>query len=345
MKGIAIRVLVFAGVAFAVYQSSFFLADKMVHGNSKAPTTAIESTASELERLVMETLVPAVLQNAELTESNTELRSDDMGDWNSVTMTWNLPKGADPDRVATRLSKLTGEMAPQATVYRSNQDALVEDLRIYVGKRLTHHLRLIPTLSEDLPPARREATKVAVVAIGLGHDGSESSTILSQPFPMSVGIVPYSPFALRQARDAIHKHKEVLTYIVAPLKQPEDLVKALVAVPNATGVALQAPPAQLPVQKLFEKNLYLLDVQGNIESEALRMATNAGVQTLRLDHAFAKGDGLRLQHLARVSNGLIVTVQVKEKEAMADLFSWIEESDPKEIQPVFLSELIDPAGR
>ncbi len=344
MKSIAIGVALFALAALGFYRLSFFLTDQIVNGESKAPTTAIESTASELERLVVETLVPAVLQEAELTETVKEARSDDMGEWNSVTMTWRLPEGADPSRAATRLLKLTAEMAPQAHVYRSTQEALGEDLRIYVGKRLTHHLRLIPTLSEELPPVKNQPTQIAVVVLGLGHDGSESRTILSQPFPLSIGIVPYSPFALRQARDAIHKHKEVLAYIEHSLKQPEDLLKALLAVPNTTGVALKAPPTKLPVQKLLEKNLYVVDVRGEIESAALRQASNAGVKTLRLDHHFSEGDGLRLRHLARVSEGLIVTVLVTEKEALSDLFEWIEQSDRKEIQTVFLSELLNPGG-
>jgi polysaccharide deacetylase 2 family uncharacterized protein YibQ len=344
MKNIAFRVALFVLAALGFYRLSFFLTDQMVHGESEAPTTAIESTASELERLVVEILVPAVLQEAELTETLKEPRSDDMGDWNSVTMTWRLPTGADPNRTATRLLKLTAEMAPQAHVYRSTQEALVEDLRIYVGKRLTHHLRLIPTLSEKLPPVRDQPTQLAVVVLGLGFEGSESKTILSQPFPISVGIVPYSPFALRQARDAIHKHKEVLAYIENSLKQPEDLLNALLAVPNATGVALKSPPSQLPVQKLLEKNLYVVDVRGEIESAALRQASNAGVKTLRLDHHFSTGDGLRLRHLARVTEGLIVTVLVTEKDAISDLFEWIEQSDSKEIQTVFLSELLNPAG-
>jgi polysaccharide deacetylase 2 family uncharacterized protein YibQ len=344
MKNIAIRLSLFVALGFGFYQLSFSLSDRFVHGESKAPATAVESTASELERLVVETLVPTVLQDAELVENITEIRTDDMGEWNSIAMTWQLRENEDPARIATRLLTLTGEMAPQARVYRSSQDALVEDLRIYVGKRLTHHLRLIPTLSEKLPPQKSKPTQLAIVVLGLGANGSESRTILSEDFPMSVGITPYSPFALRQSRDAIHKHKEVLTYIDGPLNRPEDLLKALLAVPNSTGVALNTPPSELPVQQLLEKNLYLLDVQGEIESDALRQASNAGVKTLHLDHEYSQGDTLRLRHLTRVSEGLIVTVQVEKKQALADLLSLVKNANPKEIQPVFLSELLNPGG-
>jgi polysaccharide deacetylase 2 family uncharacterized protein YibQ len=341
MKAIAIRLSVFILVALVFYQLSFSLSDRFVHGESKAPETAVESTASELERLVVETLVPAVLQDAELIENIAEIRTDDMGEWNSITMTWQLREQDDPARIATRLLTLTEEKAPQARVYRSSKDALVEDLRIYVGKRLTHHLRLIPTLSEKLPPQKARPTRLAVVVLGLGNNGAESRTILNEEFPMSVGITPYSPFALRQSRDAIHKHKEVLTYIDGPLNRPVDLLKALSAVPNSTGVALNTPPSELPIQQLLEKNLYLLDVQGEIESDALRKAINAGVQTLHLDLEYSQSDALRLRHLARVSDGLIVTVQVEEKKALNDLFSLVKNANPKEIQPVFLSELLN----
>jgi len=345
MKRIAIGVGIAIALCVGIYQLSFFFAEKMIYGESEAPPNAVESTASELERLVVETLVPAVLKDATLIEDATEERIDDMGSWNSISMSWQLPEGADSDRSATRLMTLTAEMAPQTRVYRSSQDAFVEDLRIYVGKRLTHHLRLVPTLSDRLPPAPNRPTHLALVVLGLGNDGAESRTILQRKIPMSVGILPYSPFALRQARDAVRQHKEVLALIEGPLKEKETLLKALLAVPNATGIALDAAPTQLPVDKLLEGNLYLLDVQGEIESSALRDADNAGVPILRLDHAFSEGDTLRLRHLARVSEGLIVTASVDDQASLNSLLDWLENDPPREIRPVFVSEFMDYANK
>ena len=341
MKRFAIAIAAFCLTAFLFYKASFFFATRMIQGESEAPTSTVESTASELERLVVETLVPAVLKDATLLEDSTEVREDDMGEWNSVRMSWQLPEDADPDRSASRLMALTQEMAPEAKVYRSNSQALVESLRIYVGKRLTHHIQLTPTLSENLPPRRNTPTNLAVVVLGLGQDGQESRTILERPFPLTVAIEPYSPFALRQARDAVIKHKEVLCFFEDQVTTSDAFLRGLAAVPNSTGVVLQASPQALPVQKLLEDDLYLLDAQGGLESDALRQASNSGVTILRLDHAFSSGDLLRIQHIARVSTGLIVTVTVDQPEALSELLSWVANDAGREIRPVFVSELIE----
>ena len=341
MKRFAIGTVVFCLIALVLYQASFFFSARMIRGESEAPSNAVESTASELERLVVETLVPAVLKDATLIEDESEIRTDDMGEWNSVRMSWQLPEGTDPERSANRLMALTQEMAPQAKVYRSNQEALVENLRIYVGKRLTHHIQLTETLSDRLPPRPNNPTVLAVVVLGLGQDGQQSRTILERRFPLTVAIAPYSPFALRQARDAVIKHKEVLCYFDEPLKSNDELLRGLAAVPNATGVALNASPQALPVKKLLEDDLYLLDAQGDIESDAIRQATNSGVNILRLDHAFAADDSLKLQHIARVSEGLIVTVSVDAPEALSELLDWVGQDAGRDIRPVFVSELIE----
>ena len=342
MKRIATGLGLFCLAAFLFYKASFVLSERMVRGQSEAPALAVESSTTELERLVVETLVPAVLKDATLLEDATEIREDDMGEWNSVRMSWQLPEGEDPDRSASRLMALAQEMAPQAKVYRSQQEALVESLRIYVGKRLTHHIQLTPTLSQQLPPRRNTPTDLAVVVLGLGQNGQETKIVLERRFPLTVAIEPYSPFALRQARDAILKHKEVLSYFEEPLRTEEDLIRGLAAVPNATGIALHAPPQALPLKKLVDDNLYVLDSRGDIESDALRRATNSGVSVLKLDHAFQAGDLLKIQHIARVSTGLIVTVSVDEKEELEELLSWVETDAGREIRPVFLSELLAP---
>ena len=341
MKRVATGLALFCAAAIVFYQASFFLAERLVRGESVAPSSPVEISTTELERLVVETLVPAVLKDATLLEDSTEVRGDDMGEWNSVRMSWQLPEGEDPERTASRLMGLAQEMAPQATVYRSQQEALVESLRIYVGKRLTHHIQLTPTLSQELPPRRNVPTDLAVVVLGLGQNGQETRAVLERRFPLTVAIEPYSPFALRQARDAILKHKEVLGYFEEPLRSEEELVRGLAAVHNATGIALHAPPQALPAKKLVDDSLYVLDSQGDIESDALRRATNSGVSVLKLDHAFEAGDLLKIQHIARVSTGLIVTVSVDEKDELEELLTWVENDAGREIRPVFLSELLN----
>ena len=94
------------------------------------------------------------------------------------------------------------------------------------------------------------------------------------------------------------------------------------------------------VDKLRDDSLYLLDVNGELESDALRAASNAGIPSLRLNHAFKAGDELRLGHMARVSEALIVTVNASVKSDMDALSSWVQTAEA--IRPVFLSELLEP---
>ena len=121
-----------------------------------------------LEELVMETLVPAALSEAVLQDETETNEQDDQGTWKSHYMSWKLPEGEDPGRMALRLQQLAQELAPDSHVYVTTEDELDVDLRIYVGKRLTHHLHLEPTLSADLPPQGEEPALVALVVTGFG---------------------------------------------------------------------------------------------------------------------------------------------------------------------------------
>ena len=77
MKRIATGLALFCAAAFLFYKASFVLSERMVRGNSAPPALAVESSTVELERLVVETLVPAVLKDATLLEDATEIRSDE----------------------------------------------------------------------------------------------------------------------------------------------------------------------------------------------------------------------------------------------------------------------------
>ena len=345
MKRLLLPTVLVAFIALAIYQLSFFVANEALLPQSDSKSSGIENELPELVRLIDENIIPLVLKESSRIENETRTESDDLGSWEVQSQTWQLPVGISNKELGTRLEQFTSDIAPSAKVYRNRQDELIEVIRIYVGKRLTHRIELIPTLSEILPPAPDKATLVAVAVLDLGQSGTESNTILKREIPISVGILPYSPFALKQARDAVLGSKEVLVLVKKPINDSEELIQAILAVPNATGVAIGSPPADLPISELKRKDLYILDIQGQTESAALRKAINANIPILRVNHRFEQGDELRIRHLARVNPGLIITVSAKDMDATNSLLNWLSKSKPDEIRPVFVSELHSYLGQ
>ena len=339
VKRLLLPAVLVAFIALAIYQLSFFVASEALHPQTDAKSSELESDLPELVRLIDETIIPSVLKESSRIDYGTRTESDDLGSWDVQSQTWQLPVGVSNKALSTRLKQFTNDVAPDAKVYRNRKDELIEIIRIYVGKRLTHQIELIPTLSEILPPAPDKATLVAVAVLDLGQSGAESTTILKKEIPISVGILPYSPFALKQARDAVLQSKEVLVLVKNPIGSSDELLQAILAVPNATGVAIDSPPADLPISELKRKDFYILDIQGQTESAALRKAINSKIPILRVNHRFEEGDELRIRHLARVNPGLIITVSAKDKAATKSLLNWLSNVNPKEVRPVFVSEL------
>jgi polysaccharide deacetylase 2 family uncharacterized protein YibQ len=343
MKSFLIRVGLFLLVVFGIWKATLLVADWWVLDSAHAPLPAGESAHKQIEELVVERLVPAALSEATLEAEETRSETDDQGSWTAHMLTWRLPEGEDPHRTAMRIQQLAEEMAPDSHVYVTSRDELDIDVRIYVGKRQTHHLKLLPTLSPKVPPIAGGPALVALVVTGLGEDGPGGQAVLDRSLPLTLGMLAFRPFTLRQSLQAAVKHKEILLQFSDKPNSNTEIMEAFEAVPPATGLLIDVVPQSLPVSLLLEQDLYLLDATGEVEGSVLRTASHAGVPVLRtIDHLEGEieEDLLRLRHLARSHRGVVLTVEIGDP-ACKEVLDWLEKVDPREIRPAFLTEILD----
>lgn len=343
MRSWVVRVVVLGLVATAFWKTTVFVARKWVLDPSMEPTQIGVSRHTAIEELVVQTLVPAALSKADLIQEDSEERVDDQGTWQSHFAAWKLKEGEEPQRTALRIQQLAQEIAPDTHVYVTTRNELDVDLRIYVGKRQTHHLQLIPTLSEKVPPQSGVPARVAVVVTGLGSDGPLGQTIIEHHLPLTIGMLPYRPFTLRQSRLATVNHKEIILQLSTHQNRNADIIEALLAVPQATGILIDRLPESLPMGHLLDSDLYLLDATGEVEGTILRTAKHAGIAVIRALDTL-EGDVeealLRLQHLSRTETGLVITVKAGDS-ACDTVLSWLAGADPSEIRAAYLTEILD----
>jgi hypothetical protein len=343
MKSLLLRVGLFLLVVLGIWKGSLLIIDRWVLDSAVAPLPAGESAHKQIEELVVERLVPAALSEATLEREATRNESDDQGNWTAHMLTWRLPEGEDPQRTAMRIQQLAEEMAPDSHVYVTSRDALDIDVRIYVGKRQTHHLKLLPTLSPKVPPIAGGPALVALVVTGLGEDGPAGQAVLDRGLPLTLGMLAFRPFTLRQSLQAAVKHKEILLQFSEKPESNTEIQEAFEAVPPATGLLVDEVPQSLPVSLFLDQDLYLLDATGEVEGSVLRAASHAGVPVLRtIDHLEGEieTDLLRLRHLVRSHRGVVLTVEVGDPACDAVL-DWLEQVDSREIRPAFLTEILD----
>ncbi len=328
-------------LVLGVGNSTQCLAERWIEGG---PTTESPVTLQPalLQEVLETSLLPAVLKEAQLLESSAEERLDPAGTWMSHATRYQLEPGVAPDALAARLQGLAREAVPGADVYVTARDDLEVDVRIYAGKRLVHRLILVPTLEELSKRSRGEAPAlVAVVVLGLGQDARQDQAVLQADVPLSVGLVPFSPFALRMARDATRNHKEVLVELPAGVTTNAQAAEALMAVPGATGVVLRTPPQALAPDLLLSRSMVLLDATGTAEGTALRAARERGVPLLRRDDDLSgdlRASLNRAHHVARKLGRVILVVDVSAGNA-AQVVAWMNAADPRDLRPVFLSEV------
>ncbi len=317
------------------------LAKDWIAGEPSAPAE-IQLQPALLQEVLRTSLLPAVLQEAEELASESEERIDPHGAWTAWQTRYQLEPGVDPESLGRRLQGLAAEALPGAQVYVTPREDLEVDVRIYAGKRLVHRLVLVPTLEE---PSKRERGEqpalVAVVVLGLGEDAQLDKAVLQAEVPLSVGLVPFSPFALRMAREATRHHKEVLVELPAEVDSDVAAREAVMAVPGATGVVLSVPPAALAPSLLLERSMVLLDATGTAEGAALRNAREQGVTLLRRHDDLSgelRSSLNRAHHMARKLGAVVLVVDVATGHA-GQVVAWLKATDRRDLRPVFLSEV------
>lgn len=317
-----------------------WLARAWIAGDAPAPAEVTLQPAL-LEEVLQSSLLPAVLRDAQVLDSHSEERTDPQGSWTSHETRYQLDPGVDVSALAGRLQGLAREGVPGAEVYVTPRDDLEVDVRVYAGKRLVHRLVLIPTLEEPETARGEHPALVALVVLGMGQDATKDNAVLSANVPLSIGLVPFSPFALRMAREATRHHKEVLVDLPRDIADDAAAAEALLAVPGATGVVLHGLPKALATDLLVSRSMVLLDASGTAEGTALRDARDRGVPLLRR-HDDLSGELTsslnRAHHMARRLGHVVLVVDISQ-DNVAQVLAWLKAADPRDLRPVFLSEI------
>jgi len=148
-----------------------------------------------------------------------------------------LPRGADAVAAAQRVRDLGEDQGIE--LYVNSPDGLDAELRIYAGRHLRARVLLIPDLgatpSAPRVPTLRERPLVSLVVAGLG--GQDVAEIMNSSVPLSLAVRPWTPFALRIAREGLQHWHEILVHMPAT-----DTDAAARAVPWASGWLLDTGP-------------------------------------------------------------------------------------------------------
>lgn len=333
--------LIGALLVLGVGQATQLLAARWIDGDAPVVAEVILQPAL-LQEVLKTALLPAVLKEAQLLDESSEERVDPQGTWLSHATRYQLEPGVGPDILATRLQGMAREALPGADIYVTPREDLEVDVRIYAGKRLVHRLILVPTLEEPSKRSRGEQPAlVAVVVLGLGIDAMQDKAVLEATVPLSVGLVPFSPFALRMSREATRNHKEVLVELPADVSTNASAREAVLAVPGATGVVLRTPPKALAPSLLLERSMVLLDATGTAEGTALRHAREQGVPLLRRHDDLTgelRSSLNRAHHMARKLGYVVLVIDTDSGNA-GQVIAWLKAADPRDLRPVFLSEV------
>ncbi|HJN72305.1 MAG TPA: hypothetical protein QGF58_00110 [Myxococcota bacterium] len=325
--GLALAVLV-----VAAWQVTWHMAED-VGGGETEQEAAPDARALRLARIADEIVEGELTDAIVISDEETQ---EDL--WPVRRKRVRLPARFDPADRATLIKRLVEDPRygedPPLVAYVTTANELDVDIRVYVGKRLSHHVSIEPTLGEahlqdDVTPL------VAIVVTGLGVDG-RGTAVLKTNLPLTVGIVPFSPFALRNARDAAIQHKEVLI----DLQAGQPLHIAIDSVPYATGLLVgENPGADLDDDLIASEHLYLLDAAGQIEPMVLREARNAGIPVLRAnevvttDHDWAA----RVEHLAARHGAVVLTVSIDDAPGA---IRWLA-ARRYTLRPAFANEVLE----
>lgn len=334
MKRWILPLLAVAVAMVGVWKVTWGLAEDVVGGTE---LVAEDATAKELRLAeIVDRLVDEELSDATV---GLDALEDETDDWAVRRIDARLPPGFRVDERARLIEELVEDprygSAPAIEAYVTTANELDVDVRIYVGKRLSHHVRLEPTLGDaTAAPVSRTLPLVALVISDVGTD-AEGIQVLQAGIPLTVGVVPFSPFALRAARNAVLGHKEVLI----DLQPGQPLELAVDAVPYATGLLLRsAPDTDLDDELLSSEDLYLVDAAGQIQPKSLREARNAGIPVLRVSESVQEGHdwAARVEHLAQLHGAVVLMVPLDEADGA---IRWLH-SRQKDLRPAFANEVL-----
>jgi hypothetical protein len=248
------------------------------------------------------------------------------------------------------------------------------ELDIKVQDRMTHQLTFLYA-KPSLPKVARRP-KVAIVIDDLGGENQMSQEILHWNLPLTLSILPFTPYSRALSQQAHQRGKEVILHLpMEPHGYPEtkpgegvllqemedekllrQLSKDLGAVPNIKGVSnhmgsrLMEDSGKLRVimKELKRRGLFFLDSRTTPQTMGLQIAGSIGVKagerSLFLDHSQDPEEIKRqLEKLAQLSveTGKAIGIGHPHPSTLQSLKEMIPRMKKKGIEIVPLSSLVE----
>jgi hypothetical protein len=248
------------------------------------------------------------------------------------------------------------------------------ELDIKVQNRLTHQLTFL--YAKPSLPKKAVRPKVAIVIDDLGAENQMSQEILHWNVPLTLSILPFTPYSKVLAQQAHQRGKEVILHLPMephgyPKTRPGEgvllqemeeekllrqLSRDLEAVPNIKGVSnhmgsrLMEDPAKVRIvmKELKRRGLFFLDSRTTPQTMGLQIAESVGVRaterSLFLDHSQDPEEIKRqLEKLAQLSleTGKAIGIGHPHPSTLKSLKEMIPRMKRKGIEIVPLSSLVE----
>lgn len=286
-----------------------------------------------------------------------------------IRLSRSLPFSLIEENLKRSLSRLGKPISLHSV---TGKDSL--ELDIKVQNRMTHQL----TFLYAKPALSRLAVrpKVAIVIDDLGGENQMSQEILHWNVPLTLSILPFTPYSKALAQEAHQRGKEVILHLPMephgyPKTKPGEgvllqemeeekllgqLSRDLEAVPNIKGVSnhmgsrLMEDPGKLRIimKELKRRGLFFLDSRTTPQTMGLQIAESIGVRaterSLFLDHSQDPEEIKRqLEKLVQLSleTGKAIGIGHPHPSTLKSLKEMIPRMKEKGIEIVPLSSIVE----
>ena len=293
--------------------------------------------------------------------------------WEASVMKIRLSRSLPLSLIEENLERSLSRLGKPVSLHSvTGKDAL--ELDIKVQNRMTHQLTFL--YAKPSLPKMAVRPKVAIVIDDLGGENQMSQEILHWKVPLTLSILPFTPYSKVLAQQAHKRGKEVILHLpMEPYGYPQtkpgegvlleemeeekllrQLSRDLEAVPDIKGVSnhmgsrLMEDPAKVRIimKELKRRGLFFLDSRTTPETRGLQIAESIGLRaterSLFLDHSQDPEEIKRqLEKLAQLSleTGKAIGIGHPHPSTLKSLKEMIPRMKRMGIEIVPLSSLVE----
>ncbi len=293
--------------------------------------------------------------------------------WEASVMKIRLARSLPFSLIEENLKRSLSRLGKPISLHSvTGKDSL--ELDIKVQNRMTHQLTFL--YAKPSLPKIAVRPKVAIVIDDLGGENQMSQEILHWNVPLTLSILPFTPYSKVLAQQAHQRGKEVILHLpMEPYGYPQtkpgegvllqemeeekllrQLSRDLEAVPNIKGVSnhmgsrLMEDPGKVRIimKELKRRGLFFLDSRTSPQTMGIQIAESIGVRAternLFLDHSQDPEEIKRqLEKLAQLSleTGSAIGIGHPHPSTLKSLKEMIPRMKEKGIEIVPLSSLVE----